>query len=301
MSDLSRPDLPLPEPSLPRDAAVLARGPLPGWVQSLLLFLSRQARAGLFAGIILAALILTAQVWQPGWALARYDFLVLLAVGVQVLLIATKLETWDEAKVILLFHLTGTVMEWFKVHAGSWSYPEPGVLKVFDVPLFTGFMYASVGSYIARAFRLFDAVFAPYPPFGASVLLAVAIYANFFAHHWLPDIRLVLFAATLILFGRTRMWFRLRRWHWMPFPLAALAIAFALWVAENIGTFSGTWIYHGQAHFQLVPLSKMGSWYLLFFVSFATVTLVMRHSLRRGAFSPSSAGRPPEAPRTEAG
>ena len=275
-------------PPLRPDAAFLARSPLPDWVQSVLLFLLRQAWAGLFAGIILAALLITAHVWQDDWALARYDFLVLLAVGVQVLLIATKLETWDEAKVILLFHLTGTVMEWFKVHAGSWSYPEPGVLKAFDVPLFTGFMYASVGSYIARAFRLFDAVIAPYPPFWTSVLLAVAIYVNFFAHHWLPDIRLGLFAATLLLFARTKMWFRLRDWHWMPFPLAALLIAFALWLAENIGTLSGTWAYHGQARLELVSLSKMGSWYLLFFVSFATVTLVQRDNLRRAPFSPAS-------------
>ncbi|MBR9763795.1 MAG: DUF817 domain-containing protein [Rhodobacteraceae bacterium] len=272
--------------SLRPDAALLARSPLPGWLQSALLFLLRQVWAGLFAGIILTALLITSALWQDGWALARYDFLVLLAVSVQVLLIATKLETWDEAKVILLFHLTGTVMEWFKVHAGSWAYPEPGVLKLFDVPLFTGFMYASVGSYIARAFRLFGAVIAPYPPFWASVVLAVAIYVNFFAHHWLPDIRLALFAATLLLFWRSRMWFSLRRWHWMPFPLAALLIAFALWVAENIGTASGTWIYHGQGSFELVPLSKMGSWYLLFFVSFTTVTLVMRDSLRRAPFSP---------------
>lgn len=270
----------------PSDTEPAARGKLAGVAHSVLLFLLRQAQAGLFAAIILVSLIVTAQVWQADWALARYDFLVLLAVATQVVLIATRLETWDEAKVILLFHLTGTLMEWFKVQAGSWSYPEPGVLKVFEVPLFTGFMYASVGSYIARAFRLFDAVFAPYPPFWASVALAVAIYVNFFAHHWLPDVRLALFAATLLLFGRTRMWFRLRNWHWMPFPLAALGIAFALWIAENIGTFSGTWIYHAQEAFELVPLAKMGSWYLLFFVSFTTVTLVMRQALRRGPFRP---------------
>lgn len=31
------------------------------------------------------------------------------------------------SRVILLFHLTGTAMEWFKVTAGSWAYPEPGL------------------------------------------------------------------------------------------------------------------------------------------------------------------------------
>ncbi|HAR50430.1 MAG TPA: DUF817 domain-containing protein, partial [Roseovarius nubinhibens] len=110
------------------------------------------------------------------------------------------LETWEEARVILLFHLTGTAMEIFKVHAGSWSYPEPGLLKLYGVPLFSGFMYASVGSFMARTIRVFDMRFAPFPPFWTTLVLAVAIYVNFFSHHFLPDIRLGLFAATVLLF-----------------------------------------------------------------------------------------------------
>lgn len=64
---------------------------------------------------------------------------------------------------------------------------------------------ASVGSYIARVIRLFDTSFAPYPPYWTTMILAGAIYVNFFAHHFVPDIRLVLFAATLVLFLRTRI------------------------------------------------------------------------------------------------
>jgi uncharacterized membrane protein YoaT (DUF817 family) len=45
-------------------------------------------------------------------------------------------------------------MEIFKVHMGSWAYPEAPPFKVFDVPLFPGFMYASGGSFIARAIRV---------------------------------------------------------------------------------------------------------------------------------------------------
>jgi uncharacterized membrane protein YoaT (DUF817 family) len=262
---------------------------LPRRLAGCAIFVARQLWAALFALIILGAILLTRAIWSPDWPLARYDALVIIAVLTQVLLIAFRLETWEEAKVILLFHITGTVMEWFKVHAGSWGYPEPGVLKLFDVPLFTGFMYASLGSYIARMIRLFDAVIAPYPPFWAGTLLAIAIYVNFFAHHYLPDIRLLLFAASLGLFLRTRLWFRMGgTWLWMPFPCAALGIAFALWIAENIGTFTGTWAYRGQGHFELVSLSKMGAWYLLFFVSFTTVTLVMRSALRRAPFRPAS-------------
>ncbi|MBT9382937.1 DUF817 domain-containing protein [Pseudooceanicola sp. CBS1P-1] len=266
------------DPSLPRPA---------GFLSAAVTFVARQLWAGLFAVIILGAIIGTKLIWQPGWALERYDALFLIAIGTQIVLLATRLETWDEAKVILLFHFTGTAMEWFKVNHGSWGYPEAGIFKILHVPLFTGFMYASVGSYIARSIRIFDAVFAPYPPYWVSVLLAVAIYVNFFAHHYLPDIRVLLFIATVVIFARTRLWWRVgQRRIWMPFPLAALGIGFALWVAENIGTLSGTWAYAGQGRWQLVSTSKIGAWYLLFFVSFATVTLVMRDTLRRGPWRP---------------
>jgi uncharacterized membrane protein YoaT (DUF817 family) len=54
------------------------------------------------------------------------------------------------------------------------------------VPLFSGFMYAAIGSYMARAWRLLDLRFVGYPPLGAPWLLAVAAYVNFFSHHYLP-------------------------------------------------------------------------------------------------------------------
>ncbi len=172
-------------------------------------------------------------------------------------------------------------MEWFKAHAGSWGYPEPGMFKIFDVPLFSGFMYASVGSYMARVIRIFDMRFAPYPPFWTTVLLAAAICINFFSHHFLPDIRLALFAATLVLFARTRISFRISaRYWWMPLPLAAFLSALALWLAENIGTATGTWLYSGQGPDQMVSFAKIGSWYLLLYVSFVSVTLVARSAIQ---------------------
>ncbi len=278
-------------------AARRVRTLLPPFWAGLTIFVAKQLWAALFAIIILGSILISRAIWQPDWPLARYDALFLIAVTTQIILLATRLETPQEALVILLFHFTGTAMEWFKVNHGSWHYPEAGVFKVFNVPLFTGFMYASVGSYIARVTRSFDAVFAPYPPYWTSVVLAVAIYGNFMANNYLPDIRLALFAASLLLFLRTRMWFRIgEKWLWMPFPLAALAIAVALWIAENIGTVTGTWAYPGQDRFQFVSLQKMGSWYLLFFVSFTTVTLVLRDALRHAPFSPGSrSGSSPQA------
>lgn len=62
-------------------------------------------------------------------------------------------------------------------------------------------------------------------------------------------------------------------------PLAALMTAFFLWLAENVGTLTGTWIYAGQSQFEMVRLGKLGSWYLLLYISFLLVTLVYRDAL----------------------
>ncbi|WP_239113235.1 DUF817 domain-containing protein [Shimia biformata] len=256
------------------------RARLPFAIAELVMFFLKQGWAALFGGLLLIAMIVTDRIWQEGWALARYDALFLYALGLQVLFLATGMESMREARVILLFHLTGTAMEIFKVHAGSWAYPGAGVLKLWDVPLFSGFMYASVGSYMARVIRSFDMRFAPYPPFWATVLLATAIYVNFFAHHFLPDIRNILFVATVVLFWRTRIWFHVGvRDYWMPLPLAAFLSSVFLWLAENVGTATRIWLYTGQTPGEWVSLAKMGSWYLLLYVSFVTVTVVFRDAL----------------------
>lgn len=253
---------------------------LPHGIAEFTLFVLKQGWACLFGGLMLAAILLTKAIWSPDWPIHRYDALFLFALLVQAAFLYWKLETWEEARVIALFHLTGTTMEWFKVSAGSWSYPEPASFAVMGVPLFSGFMYASVGSYIARVIRVFRMVFAPYPPVWTTFALAGAIYVNFFSHHFLPDIRIGLFAATVMIFGGTRIRFTVGRRYWMPMPLAALLAAFALWIAENIGTLTGTWVYAGSATFDWASISKMGSWYLLLHVSFVTVTLVDRSALR---------------------
>lgn len=273
-----------------------ARARLPFAVAELVMFVLKQGWACLFGGLLLLAILATRLVWHPDWPLQRYDALFLFAISTQALFLLTKLETWEEARVILLFHLTGTAMEWFKVGAGSWDYPEPGFFKLLGVPLFSGFMYASVGSYIARVIRVFDMRFAPYPPFPLTLALGAAIYVNFFAHHFVPDIRPALFLATVVLYARTRIWFRIHDRHWwMPLPLAALLAAFALWVAENVGTLTGTWLYSGQAAGQLVSFGKLGSWYLLLYVAFVTVTLVSRSALSEVAHTTTESRAMPAA------
>jgi len=273
-------------PSLERRLGDWARSRLPYALAEIVMFVLKQGWACLFGGLLLAAIIGTKLLWQPDWPLHRYDALFLFAIATQALFLWAKLETWEEARVILLFHLTGTAMEWFKVAAGSWTYPEAGIFLAFGVPLFSGFMYASVGSYIARVIRIFDMRFAPAPHFGLTFVLAVAIYVNFFAHHFLPDIRLLLFVATVALYGRTRVWFRIHDRHWwMPVPLAALLSATALWLAEVVGTATGTWVYSGQMPGQVVSLAKLGSWYLLLFVALVTVSLVSRRAFHHAPLS----------------
>lgn len=189
-----------------------------------------------------------------------------------------KLETWDEAKVILAFHVAGTVMELFKTYWGSWIYPEAGHLRIAAVPLFSGFMYAAVGSYIARTWRIFEFRFSHYPPFWAPVALAAAIYVNFFAHHWLPDARVPLLAATFFIFWRCKVHYRpFRAWRSMPLLFGFFLVALFIWFAENIGTLSEAWIYPNQRHgWAMVPATKLVAWYLLMIISFVLVALVNR-------------------------
>ncbi len=255
------------------------RAKLPAPLAEVAVFTLKHLWACLFGGLLLLAVICTNAIWSDNWPIARYDALFAFAVLTQAAMLLFRLETWQEAKVIGLFHLTGTAMEIFKVNAGSWAYPEDALFMVVNVPLFSGFMYASVGSYIARAIRIFDMRFAPYPPFWITTVLAVSIYLNFFSHHYLPDIRLALFVATVIVFWRTRVVFTLGRAYALPLPLAALFASFFLWIAENVGTLTGTWVYAGSRTFEMTSISKLGSWYLLLYVAFVTVTLVIREPL----------------------
>ncbi|MDE2435095.1 MAG: DUF817 domain-containing protein [Sphingomonadales bacterium] len=253
--------------------------PRPGWhawSYEFLLFGFKQGWACLFGGLMLALLLGTHLFYPAHTALARYDFLTLSAVAIQGGMLLFRLETLEEAKVILAFHVVGTVMELFKTSFGSWHYPESSLLRIGGVPLFSGFMHAAVGSYIARVWRIFDFRFSYYPSHTLAGLLAAAIYINFFAHHWLPDTRLLLFACLALLFWRARVWFRVWRVdRWMPLLLGWFLVALFIWFAENIGTYSRAWLYPGQAHgWALVSPSKLGAWYLLMYISFILVAAV---------------------------
>jgi uncharacterized membrane protein YoaT (DUF817 family) len=259
-------------------ASLEASRPLHGpaaWLYEFALFGFKQGWACLFGGLMLALLVATHFLYPANAALARYDFLTLAAIAIQLGMLAFRLESWGEARVILLFHIVGTIMELFKTSAGSWAYPEAGILRIGDVPLFSGFMYAAVGSYIARVWRIFDFRYSAYPSRWMTLALAAAIYVNFFAHHWLPDIRLGLFALTGLLFWRTHVWFKPLHVHRrMPLLVGWLLVALFIWAAENIGTYANAWVYpHQKDGWSPVPLSKLGAWYLLMIISFVLVSL----------------------------
>lgn len=250
-----------------------------------LLFGFKQGWACLFGGAMLFLLFATHLFYPANAAIARYDFLTLCAVGIQAAMLGVRLESWGEARVILAFHLAGTVMELFKTAQGSWLYPEPALLKIGAVPLFSGFMYAAVGSYIARVWRIFHFRFDHYPAQWTAAILAALIYVNFFAHHWLPDIRLGLFAVTAALFWRTSVRFTVHRQERaMPLLVGWALVALFIWFAENIGTYSNAWLYPQQrAGWSMVSPAKFGSWYLLMILSFVLVSTVQRtgrHSSR---------------------
>ena len=255
--------------------------PRPGlhaWTYEFALFVFKQGWACLFGALMLALLLGTYLFYPAVAALARYDFLTIAALAIQLAMLRFWLETFDEAKVILAFHVVGTVMELFKTSAGSWLYPEPSLLRIGGVPLFSGFMYAAVGSYIARVWRICDFRFTHYPRPLWTWLLGIAVYVNFFAHHWLPDIRLLLFAAMIVLFWRTRIYFTVwRQPRWMPLLVGWLLVALFIWFAENIGTFARAWSYPNQAGgWALVSPMKLGAWYLLMYISFVLVSALNR-------------------------
>ena len=238
----------------------------------------KQGWACLFGALMLALLIGTYLFYPKGAWLARYDFLVLAALAIQAALLLCRMETYEEAKVIFVFHVVGTIMEVFKTSVGSWVYPEASLLRIGGVPLFTGFMYAAIGSYIARCWRLFDFRFTYHPPLWALSLLALGIYTNFYAHHYLPDVRVLLFALTVLLFGRCWVYFKVWQQHRrMPLLLGFVLVALFIWIAENVGTFTAAWMYpHQRNGWSLVSMGKLGAWFLLMIISYTLVALLNR-------------------------
>jgi uncharacterized membrane protein YoaT (DUF817 family) len=238
----------------------------------------KQARACLFAGLFFSAVFLVPRGGILG--LPRYDVILFIALLIQVWMVWAKLETWDEVKAISLFHVVGFCLEVFKTSSGigSWSYPDFAYSKLFGVPLFSGFMYAAVGSYIIQAWRLFDLRIKHHPPYWMATAVAILIYANFFTHHYIGDFRWYIAACALGLYARSMVVFRpLDQDRRMPLLLSFLLIGFFLWLAENISTFLGVWRYPNQiGAWATVHIGKWSSWSLLVIMTF-TIVASLKH------------------------
>jgi uncharacterized membrane protein YoaT (DUF817 family) len=252
-----------------------------GWRRGLLEFLYfgiKQARACLFVGLFFAAVVLIPRAGIAG--LPRYDVLLAVAVVIQIWMVRSGLETRDELKAICLFHVVGFALEAFKVSGSikSWSYPDFAYTKVLDVPLFAGFMYAAVGSYVVQAWRLFDLRIRHHPPYWMAATIAILIYANFFTHHYIGDYRWYLAACALGLYSCTTVIFRpLDRDREMPLMLSFVLIGFFIWLSENLGTFWGVWRYPNQlGAWSVVHVSKWRSWSLLVIMTF-TIVANLKH------------------------
>lgn len=255
------------------------------------------AASALFGILLLLAFVLTHQMDWSIYSIYRYDVLLAYALVIQVLLIYFKLETPREIGVIVIFHIMAMAMELFLTHPkiGSWHYPEQAIFKISTVPLFAGFMYSSVGSFLARGLRLFNVSLTNLPSLIGVSLLVVLSYANFFTKFYVPDIRNILFIASIILFWKTKLLFQINNennfqsrsttQYQLPFLPLLLLLAFLVWLAENIATFANIWRYPSQADlWHIVSLGKLGSWYLLLMLSLVMVLAVVGKRDNKGGW-----------------
>ncbi len=152
------------------------------------------------------------------------------------------------------------------------------MLRIGGVPLYSGFMYAAVGSYMVRVYRLFDLRFSRYPrrwlTAGSWPPRSTRTSSP---HHWIVDLRWVLVVAVVVLWGTHdddlpcifRGTFR------MPSCSRSSGVAVFIWLAENIATYAGAWLYPSQVGgWHPVDASKLSSWFLLMIVSVVLVTWV---------------------------
>jgi uncharacterized membrane protein YoaT (DUF817 family) len=242
----------------------------------------KQARSCLFVVLFFAAVFTVPKDGLPG--IPRYDLLLIVAVAIQAWMVIAGLETLDELKAITLFHLIGLGLEIFKTSSAirSWSYPDFGWCKVFGVPLFSGFMYAGVGSYIIQAWRLLDIRIRHHPPYWMATLIAALIYVNFFTHHIISDYRWYIGACAMGLYARATVVYRpLDRDRVMPLLLSFVLIGFFVWLAENVSTFFGVWQYPNQVGaWAAVHVGKWTSWSLLVIMTF-TIVAHLKHIKER--------------------
>ena len=247
-------------------------------MKQLLRFAWVEAQCCLFAVLFFLGLALVRLVPLP---IDPADALLLWCLGVTLVLWLVRWETGREVAVIFGFHVVGLALELYKVRHGSWSYPDTGLATIGGVPLYSGFMYAAVGSYVCQAWRRLDLRITGYRA-RRTAAVAILIYLNFFTSHVTWDVRLPLALALLLVTWRTWVHFTVgRRRYAMPLALSFVLIGFFLWAAENAATFLRAWQYPSQESvWTLVHAAKLGSWSLLVVVSIVLVAAVKAYEGR---------------------
>ncbi|MEA2553168.1 MAG: hypothetical protein QOJ65_1344 [Fimbriimonadaceae bacterium] len=250
--------------------------PIPKWLRVFGEFVWLEAVCCIFPFCVIGLLALSHAIRIP--ELPRYDILFVGCVLIQALMVRWKLETVDEAKTIALFHVIGLGLELFKVNAGSWAYREGAYLKFGGVPLFSGFMYASVGSYVVQAWKRLDLQMSSWPRDWAVVLVCILTYGNFFSNRYIVDLRWPIIALICVVFWRVRVSFGVldQRFR-MPLLVSFVLIGVFVWIAENIGTRLHAWQYPYQASgWTHVDFGKLSSWSLLVIISVVLVAELKR-------------------------
>jgi uncharacterized membrane protein YoaT (DUF817 family) len=203
----------------------------------------------------------------------RYDFMLIGCITIQAVLYVLKIETKDEVTVICVFHLLGLIMELFKTHIRSWAYPEYAFTKIVGMPLYSGFMYASVACYMCQAWRRFSLQLYNWPSHWVARLVGALIYLNFFSNHFIIDLRYAVGLLILYFFRKAVVEFYIEgKTYRMPVILSFLLIGFFIWLAENIATRLGAWKYAYQHHtWAMVDYHKISSWAFLVIVSYIII------------------------------
>src|SRR5947199_10176341 len=112
----------MPSIALERLPPTKSNSPTGDFIKEFFVFGIKQALSCVCPVFIFSILLFSKFIHIP--FLSRYDFLLIACMSMQALMYFTKMETLDELLVICMFHLIGLCMEIYKVHMGSWSYPE---------------------------------------------------------------------------------------------------------------------------------------------------------------------------------
>ena len=119
------------------------------------------------------------------------------------------------------------------------------MIAIAGVPLFSGFMYAAVGSYICQSWRRFDLRVSRYPALPTTSSRSRSTRTSSptttsptCGSRWRALAPVLWHSRVHYTVGDAR--------YWMPLALSFLLIGIFLWLAENAATLLEAWNYPGQ-------------------------------------------------------